>query len=153
MPRKNASIDREAIKALVIIHGQAQAAKMSGINLNTIKAWTKRYHWRQHDALKSNHKVPQPLCNQSATSALQESLNTFQHRSTIALSKYAAEAAEQSVNVKDKLSVARKVRDVAAVHQSLWPIDKAESNILQIGILIGDDQEPARVLPTIKEIT
>ena len=60
------------------------------------------------------------------------------------LSKYAAEAAEQAAEHEDKLGIARNVRDVAAVHSSLWPAEQNKGSILNLAVMIGD-RRPTRI--------
>jgi hypothetical protein len=54
------------------------------------------------------------------------------------MGKYVAEASERAAKSKGDLSKARNVRDLAAVHSTLWPIEKGK-NLLAIGILIGTE--------------
>jgi hypothetical protein len=54
----------------------------------------------------------------------------------LGLSKYAAEAAEQAAEHRDKLGIAGKVRDVSAIHSSLWP-EESSTPLIEGGILIG----------------
>jgi hypothetical protein len=56
------------------------------------------------------------------------------------LSKYAAEAAERAGESDGDLDLSRNVRDVAAVHSTLWPEDHNERGILNLGILIGNSR-------------
>jgi hypothetical protein len=55
----------------------------------------------------------------------------------LGLSKYAAQAAEQSAVHRDKLEIAGKVKGVADVHKTLWPNQPETNRILNLGILIG----------------
>ena len=57
-------------------------------------------------------------------------------RSTLALARYSAAAAEEAAFQRDKLGIAGKVKDVAGVHKTLWPQENHREEILQIGILI-----------------
>jgi hypothetical protein len=59
------------------------------------------------------------------------------HRTELGLSKYAAEAAEEAALHQDKLGIAGKVKDVSDIHKNIWPPEPNQSNILQIGFLIG----------------
>ncbi len=55
-------------------------------------------------------------CNQCLNS-LAEILAERKERTRLGLSKYAAEAAEQAAEHRDKLGIAGKVKDVAGVHK------------------------------------
>jgi hypothetical protein len=59
-------------------------------------------------------------------------------RTKLGLSKYAAEAAEQAAEHRDKLGIAGKVRDVAGVHRTLWPDQPENSSILNLAVLTGE---------------
>lgn len=138
------NVDRDAIKALVLLHGQRKAARMSGLNENTVKSWSKRFGWKQggkpiHAQTDRTLAKAAPITQLSAVSALEDHLTELRSRSTVALAQYAAEASEQAERTSDKLNVARKVRDVASVHSTLWPAEKDSTSILQIGVLIGKD--------------
>jgi hypothetical protein len=58
----------------------------------------------------------------------------------LGLSKYAAEAAEQAAEHRDKLGIAGNVKDVADVHKTLWPDDHNDRGILNIAVLTGQIQ-------------
>ena len=59
-------------------------------------------------------------------------------RTKLGLSKYAAEAAEQAGEHRDKLGIAGKVKDVADVHKTLWPAENQAQSILNIAVLTSD---------------
>jgi hypothetical protein len=133
---------------------QIKAAYAAGVNLReiarkmnipegTVLAHAKRHGWTQQiqaatgqltvvqsDAITPVQSVPQSLA---------AILGERRERTKLGLSKYTAEAAEQAAEHRDKLGIARNVRDVAAVHSTLWPTEP-EPGILQIGILTGEDK-------------
>ena len=144
------NVDRDAIKALVLMHGQRKAARISGLNENTVKCWARRYHWKM---ILKREKPPnkrqertlakiEPNLQLSPLNVVTDHLAELRSRSTLALAKYSAAASEEAELAPDKLNVARKVRDVAAVHSTLWPAEKDSTSILQIGVLIGRDALP-----------
>ena len=57
-------------------------------------------------------------------------LSERKERTKLGLSKYAAEAAEEAAEHRDKLGIAGKVRDVSAIHSSLWPEEPKTNEIL-----------------------
>jgi hypothetical protein len=59
------------------------------------------------------------------------------HRTKLGLSKYAAEAAEEAAEHRDKLLIGGKVKDVASVHSTLWPEAQARETILNVAVLTG----------------
>jgi hypothetical protein len=54
------------------------------------------------------------------------------------LARYAAEASEQAAEAENKVQIAPKVRDIAAVHSSLWPEANEQRGILSLNVLIGN---------------
>jgi hypothetical protein len=61
-------------------------------------------------------------------------------RTKLGLSKYAAEAAEQAAEHRDKLGIVGKVKDVADVHKTLWSADNQAQSILNVAVLTSDFQ-------------
>jgi hypothetical protein len=74
---------------------------------------------------------------QSVPQSLAAILSERKERSRLGLSRFAAEAAEQAAEHRDKLSISGKVKDVADVHKTLWPNQPETNQILNLGILIG----------------
>jgi hypothetical protein len=62
-------------------------------------------------------------------------LSERKDRTKLGLSKYAAEAAEQAGESDGDLRLSRNVRDVAAVHSTLWPEDHNDRGILNLNVL------------------
>lgn len=131
--KRDKSINRDAVKALVVAFGQREAARLAGIKYGTLAVWCKRFHWKKAERPVND---VQAICKQDAGDALKTTLEGYKGTSTLHLSKYAAEAATQAAKAKDKLSVARKVRDVAAVHSTLWPAERS-GDLIEGAILIG----------------
>jgi hypothetical protein len=73
----------------------------------------------------------------SPADALANVFSERRDRTKLGLSKYAADAAERAGESDGNLALSRNVRDVAAVHSTLWPEDHNERGILNIGILTG----------------
>ena len=74
---------------------------------------------------------------QSVPQSIAAILGERKDRTKLGLSKYAAEAAEQAAEHRDKLEIAGKVKDVAGVHSVLWPEQPKTNQILNVGILTG----------------
>jgi hypothetical protein len=66
-----------------------------------------------------------------------DELSQNKARSTLALSRYPASAAERAAKHSDPLSIAGKVKDLAGVHKMLWREENPPEEILQIGFIIG----------------
>ena len=62
-----------------------------------------------------------PICTQSPAAIVADELSQNRNRSTLALSRYAAEASEEAAEHPKKLSISKNVRDVAAVHKTIFP--------------------------------
>ena len=142
------SINRDAVKALVLLHGQTKAAKLAGMNLNTVLSLAKRHGWTKHQQVTVTAKNDSAIiCNRPATDVLVNVLTQARENSTLGLARFAEKAAKQASSSKNPLEIARKVRDVAAVHNTLWPAER-HTEIIQASILLGkaqvrDDDENA----------
>ena len=134
---------------------QIKTAYAAGINLReiarkmnipegTVLAHAKRHGWTQQilvatgqvavmqsDAITPVQSVPQSIA---------QVLAERKDRSRLGLSRFAAEAAEQAAEHRDKLGIAGKVKDVADVHKTLWPNQPESNQILNLGILIGNSR-------------
>jgi hypothetical protein len=134
---------KESIKTLVVLHGQRKAARIAGLSENTVKSWALRYHWNKLPK-PSPHPV-HPIRTQSPAAIVADELSQNKARSTLALSRYSARAAEQAAAHPKKLEIAGKVKDVASVHKTLWPEQLPANQILNLNILTG--VTPPRIIP------
>ena len=120
-----------------------EIARKMHIPPGTVLAHAKRHGWTQQiqvatrqlavvqsDAITPVQSVPQSIAS---------ILNERKDRTRLGLSQYAAEAAERAAESDGDLALARNVRDVAAVHSTLWP-ETPQPGILQVGVLIGTEQ-------------
>lgn len=144
---------RAALKALVTMHGPREAARVAGIPFGTVSAMCFKYQWKKATGFKppDNH----PLAGKDAADMIKESLERHRSDSTLNLAKYVDKAAAQAAKLKDPLESARKVRDVAGVHQILFPKDE-EGGLIEGEILIGTRQvtiNTEEVAARAKEIT
>ena len=118
--------------------GLREIARKMNIPAGTILARAKRHNWTgQIQAATGNVGVMQsdaiaPV--QSVPQSLAEILSERKERSKLGLSKYAAEAAERAGESDGDLKLSRNVRDVAAVHSTLWP-DEPTPGILSLDVL------------------
>jgi hypothetical protein len=132
--------DKESIKTLVVLHGQRKAARIAGLSENTVKCWALRYGW---------NKLPKPLPHpthpirtQSPAAIVADELSQNKARSTLALSRYSARAAEEAALHPDKLGIAGKVKDVSSVHRTLWPEETAREQIINVDFLVNYSPPP-----------
>jgi hypothetical protein len=135
----------EQIKvAYVFGIGLREIARKMNIPEGTVLAHAKRHGWTQQiqvatgqlavvqsDAITQVQSVPQSLA---------AILGERKNRARLGLSQYAAEAAEQAAEHRDKLGIAGKVKDVASVHKTLWPEENHREPILNLAVLTGQIQ-------------
>src|SRR5215831_7824046 len=158
----------ETAKTLIIAYGPTEAAKQLNVNRNTVLGWALRYKWKkargtgdpteqntiaglpeaknalpegnpEEKIAASDREKKQSAVNfSSPANALRSAISAHRDRSTLALGKFTAEAAEEAASLPkgSKLAHAPKVRDLAGVHSVLWPAEKSEG-ILEVGLLIG----------------
>jgi hypothetical protein len=118
--------------------GLREIARNMGISQGTVLAYAKRQGWSQQiqtareNALAKQSDAIKPV--QSVPESLAAILSERKERSKLGLSKYAAEAAERAGESDGDLGLSRKVRDVAAVHQTVWP-EQHQENILTLSVL------------------
>jgi hypothetical protein len=129
--------EKAALKALVTLHGPREAARVAGIPFGTVSSMCFKYKWKKATgfAPPSDH----PLGGKDAADVIRESLERHRSDSTLNLAKYVDKAARDAAKHKDPLEVARKVRDVAGVHQILFPKED-EGGLIEGEILIGARQ-------------
>jgi uncharacterized protein YjcR len=100
-----------------------EIARKMDIPEGTVLAHAKRHGWTEQiqvatgqlTVMQSNAITPVQSVPQSLAAILSERKN----RTRLALSKYAALAAEEAGEHPNKLSIAGKVKDVASVHTTL----------------------------------
>src|SRR5437762_958621 len=117
-----------------------EIARKMNISEGTVLAHAKRDGWTQQiqvatrelSVMQSDAITPVQSVPQSLAAILTERKD----RSRLALSQYTAEAAEQAADSGGDLRSARNVRDIAAIHSTLWPVEQGEG-ILDLAFLIG----------------
>jgi hypothetical protein len=112
-----------------------------GISQDAVRQRSKREGWMASPKAIAQRALAKPVTSVSPTAlspadALRNVLSERKHRSRLALSKYTAEAAEAAAEHRDKLLIARKVKDVASVHKALWP-EETHGELIDGAILIG----------------
>jgi hypothetical protein len=119
--------------------GLREIARKMNIPEGTVLAHAKRHGWTQQiqvatgqlTVMQSDAITPVQSVPQSLASILSERKD----RTKLGLSKYAAEAAERAGESDGDLRLSRNVRDVTAVHSTLWPEDHNERGILNLNVL------------------
>lgn len=144
---------KAALKALVTMHGPREAARVAGIPFGTVSAMCFKYKWKKA-AFKALPPAGNNLDGKDAADVIRDTLERHRSDSTLNLAKYVDKAAKAAVKERNPLDVARKVRDVAGVHQILFPKDE-EGGLIEGEILIGTRQvtvNPEEVAARAKEI-
>jgi len=140
---KRLNVDWPAVRVLAVAVGVREAARQMGISQDAVRQRSKRERWMASPKAVAQRALARPVTSVSPSvlspaHALANVLSERKHRTKLGLSKYAAEAAERAGKSDGDLHLSRNVRDVAAVHSTLWPEDPNERGILQIGILTGE---------------
>jgi hypothetical protein len=120
--------------------GLREIARKMNIPEGTVLAHAKRHGWTQQIQVATQQQSDAITPVQSVPESLAAILGERKERTRLGLSKYTAEAAEEAADLPNgKLNVAGKVRDVAAIHSTLWPEEKSQE-IFSLGILIGREE-------------
>ena len=137
--RRDYSIDRRAVKALVAVYGIREAARQSGIPVGTISSWSCRFKWKKADKilLGTNGALSSAaIAGKDAADLLTEALTRHRQDSTLHLAHYTARAAKKAAEHEDPLSIAGKVKDVAGVYGTLFPPEEG-GDLIEGAILVG----------------
>jgi len=127
--------------------GLREIAREMNIPEGTILSHAQRHGWTQEiqvatrelSVMQSDAIIPVQSVPQSTASILSER----KERTKLGLSKYAAEAAEQAAEHRDKLKISRAAKHVADIHRTIWPEESSNSSILNLAVLINP---PKRVI-------
>jgi len=107
--------------------GLREIARSMKIPEGTVLARAKREQWTQQvqsaRALVKRDGTPSAITPMEAVAI---TLNERKDKTKLHLSRYAVEASEKAANHRQKLKIARQVKDVAAVAGSVWPAEKQE---------------------------
>jgi hypothetical protein len=113
-----------------------------GISQDAVRQRSKREGWMACPKAVAQRALAKPVTSVSpnALSPAHALANVFserKHRTKLGLSQYVSQAAERAAESDGDLSLSRNVRDVAAVHSTLWPEDHNERGILNLALLTG----------------
>jgi len=98
--------------------GLREIARKMDIPSGTVLAHAKRHGWTQQIQIARQQQSDAITSVQPVPESIAAILSERKDRTKLGLSKYAAEAAEQAAEHRDKLEIARKVKDVASVHSN-----------------------------------
>lgn len=107
---KPLNVNREAIKALAVVHGPREAARLAGLPEATVLAWSARGKWGQAKPLPA-----QSIRNQSPSEALRSTIDHRSNKTRLHLSKAVSKAAKHLAKAAptEILSRSRQMNDVA----------------------------------------
>ena len=138
---KPLNVDWPAVRVLAVAVGVREAARQMGISEDAVRQRSKREGWMACPKALAQRALAKPVTRVSpnALSPADALANVSERkrRTKLGLSKYAAEAAERAAESDGDLRLSRNVRDVVAVHSSLWPEDHNERGILNVQVLAG----------------
>src|SRR4029450_1853723 len=142
---KPLNVDWPAVQVLAVAVGGREAARQMGISQDAVRQRSKREGWMTSVKATTQRALAKPVTTVSPdvlspADALANVFSERRDRTKLGLSKYAAEAAERAGESDGDLTLSRNVRDVAAVHSTLWPEDHNERGILNLDILTGKVQ-------------
>ena len=138
-------VNKEAIRVLVLQHGQREAARIAGLNEDTVCSWAKRYQW------KAASKPQAKTGNTRLIEKISDELADNERETRLSLSRYAKRAAQDSENATLRdAPLVHKAAQVAGIVHKWGDNDKGQQsftlNVLNMGsfgVTVGDsDVEP-----------
>lgn len=137
--KRDWSINRDAVKALVAVYGPREAARQAKLKECTVLRWCARYGWKKASRLIHTNGIngdPSIPMTDDAGDALVKAFQKHKEQSTLNLAHYTAKASKQAAKLSNPLEKARQVRDVATVYKTLWPAEEG-GKLIEGEILIG----------------
>ncbi len=96
-------VNKEAVRLLVIQHGQREAARLAGLNEDTVCSWAKRYGWKVASKTQANG-------HSALVERISDELETNERETRLSLSRYSKRAAQEAEEAK--------LRDASNVHKA-----------------------------------
>ncbi len=127
--------------------GLREIARNMDIPEGTVLARAKREGWsKQISDAKSLAKRDDTALAVTPMEAVAFTLNERKDKTKLHLSRYAVEASENAANHRQKLKIARQVKDVAAVAERVWPAEKQEAPGILVNLaILGIDPATVQV--------
>ena len=137
-------VNKEALRLLVLQHGQREAARIAGLSENTVMSWARRYNWT---ARKTHAQPGTALIADSVEAQLQrDSIETKVGFSQSArrVAKSLATKSERALLDKDTAQAAKHWHGIASgVHG--WEEKQAQANVMVNIALLGIDPSEIEV--------
>ncbi len=139
----NQKVNKEAIRLLVVQHGQREAARLAGLNENTVRSWAMRYGWST--ATNTQPNGHSPLVQQVASELAKLENET---RSSLARSAARLAKRSESADLEQSGHVHNVAKTAAIVHK--WDTKEQSSGNVIVNIaLLGVDPGTVSVAPTL----
>ncbi len=127
-------VNKEAIRVLVVQHGQREAARLAGLNENTVRSWALRYGWSKQIRPQPERNHVHPIADNVATK-----LATYENETRSGLAKYARQAIGQinaSVHPAKYTTEAHNVAKTAAiVHRWDAKSENSQNVVVNVALL------------------
>ncbi len=137
-------VNKEAVRLLVIQHGQREAARIAGLNENTVRSWAMRYNWAT--ATKS-----QPNGHSALVERVQSEIERLEHETRSSLARSAARLAKKSerTTLGNSGHVHNVAKTAAIVHR--WDAKSENSQNVVVNVaLLG--VQPSEVSATVLDV-
>lgn len=137
--KRDWSINRDAVKALVAVYGPNEAARQSKIPRGTVLSWCRRYKWKKAAVLPRTNGINgmTGVVPQDAADAIASAMANHKRETETHLAQFTEKAARKAAASEDPLKVAHQVRHVAQVYSTLWPPEDG-GEMVEGAILIGN---------------
>jgi len=126
--------------------GLREIARKMNISQGTVLAYAKRHGWTKQIQAVSRQTNANEI---TPTEAAADIISERKDNSRLHLSKYVEDASRTAANSDGDLKIARHVKDVAAVHSTIWPEEPQQGSGVLSGLAIYSSP-PAVVLVEIK---
>jgi hypothetical protein len=135
------AVNRDAIKALAAIHGLREAARLAGLNEDTVCTWAHREKWkidiRAGKSINSESK-PKATPLRSLADRVQASLARRKVSSKVNLSRYVQNASSAISRVKGNKAIhlSKHANNIASTYEKVWPEDRDRSQSAVVNVQI-----------------
>ena len=126
-----AKANKEAIRILVLEHGQREAARIAGLNENTVRSWAMRYNWSTPTAATKT----QPNGHSALVERISDELSENERETRLSLSRYARRAAQdaEKASLRDAPYVKAAAQVAGITHK--WGEQSSTSNHFTLNTL------------------
>ncbi len=128
-----APVNKEAIRILVLQHGQREAARIAGLNENTVRSWAMRYNWSTPTAAtKTQPNGHSPLVDNVASELAKLERET---RSSLARSAANLSRQSETAKLKDSANVHNVAKTAAIVHRWDTKSENTQNVVVNVALL------------------